>query len=72
MALPRDQPRWPGSPLGGPSSNAEGAFHIRTVNQLQAALEDFFQPFRGPATRYFAWFIARQGKSDPRTAMIAA
>ena len=47
----------------------DGAFHIQTVNQLHAALKDFFRPFRGPATQYLdgylAWFIARQHRQDP-------
>ena len=54
----------------------EGAFHIQTVNQLHAALKDFFRAFRGPATRYLdgylAWFVARQDNRVPWNAMIAA
>ncbi len=54
----------------------DGAFHIQTVNQLHAALKDFFRPFRGPATRYLdgylAWFIARQQREDPWNAMVGA
>lgn len=54
----------------------EGAFHIQAVNQLHAALKDFFRPFRGPATQYLdgylAWFVARQNNRDPWNAMIAA
>ncbi len=52
-----------------------GAFHIQTVNQFHAALKDFLRPFRGPATRYLddylTWFIARQRRNEPWTAMIA-
>ncbi|MFO7854119.1 MAG: hypothetical protein R6V44_02655 [Paracoccaceae bacterium] len=63
-------------PAKGSPRVLEGAFRIRSVNQVHAAPKDFLRPFNGPATRclsgYLAWFIARQHREDPWPDMLAA
>jgi hypothetical protein len=53
-----------------------GAFHIQTVDNLNAARKDFLRPVRGPATRdldaYLSCFTARQHPENPSNAIIAA